>query len=333
MNLKVVFFGTPDFAIPALEFCHINSNLVLCVSQPNKARGRGQEILPSPVSAWALKNSVEIATPQSLKESHPEGAQFKGLLENLAPDLIFVVAYGRIIPTWLLDLPKLGCVNIHASLLPLWRGAAPIQRSIEAGDSVTGVSLQKMVLELDAGDVLLEKPLPIGFNENAFSLSKRLSKLGGELLGELFDNLKTSGKLPPGKSQEPLKVSFAKKIEKSEGLWNPSWTSKQTNNRVRAFFSWPQVALNLPKPFGNLKLIDCIPVKTPLPKNLKHPAVFEDNGHFFLSCEVRAGEKAPDDALVELLEVKPESKKAMPAKAFFSNLKSYLPVTPLMEAK
>ena len=89
----------------------------------------------------------------------------------------------------------------------------------------------------------------------------------------------------------------------------------------------------MPKPFGNLKLIDCIPVKTPLPKNLKHPAVFEDNGHFFLSCEVRAGEKAPDEALVELLEVKPESKKAMPAKAFFSNLKSHLPVTPLMEAK
>lgn len=240
MKKKVVFWGTPDFSLPSLEACFDQSEVLAVVTQPDKPKGRGHELLPTPVKEWALKKKLKVFAPQSLRKLDEEGLALVDFLNKNKADYFVVVAYGNIFPQAFLDRPKVAAVNVHASLLPRWRGAAPIQRSLEAGDSVTGVCLQKMVAALDAGDVLLEKRYVPQDEDNAQLMFQKLSLLGGELMS---DFLKADFSAFNLQKQDESLVTLAPKISKDESIFRGTWTAKEFCNRVRAFFAWPTVKL------------------------------------------------------------------------------------------
>ncbi len=241
-RLKTFFLGTPDFALHALQKTAEHTELLGVVTQPDRPRGRGQNIIPCPVRDWAAKNQYKTWAPASLKKQSTELQKFEAdVLALPRPDVLVVVAYGNLLPQKILDWPRLGAVNIHASLLPRWRGAAPIQRALESGDARTGVSLQKIVLELDAGDVLYESSMDLPQNMQAAELSERLSLMGAELLPQFFKDTLQNGAIPNGKKQNSAEVTLAAKISKEEGFWRPSWSAQELHNKVRAFSVWPGV--------------------------------------------------------------------------------------------
>lgn len=231
-----LFFGTPEFALPSAQACLDASELLGVVTQPDRPRGRGQKVSPCPVKEWALKHELPTFSPESLRKESEELTRLIDFIQEKEIELFAVTAYGNIIPEDFLKLPKKAAVNVHGSLLPRWRGAAPIQRALEAGDRSSGISLQKMVYELDAGDVLLEREMMLDNEVNAFGLSNRLSELGGSLLKTFLEKPKFEG-LP----QDPELVTYAKKIKKEEGYWQAHWSSRKTHNTVRAFVAWPGV--------------------------------------------------------------------------------------------
>jgi methionyl-tRNA formyltransferase len=237
---KVIFWGTPEFSIPSLEACFEHSEVLAVVTQPDKPKGRGHELLPTPVKEWALKKKIKVFAPRSLRKLDDEGFALVDFLNKNSVDYFVVVAYGNLFPQSFLDMPKVAAVNVHASLLPRWRGAAPVQRSLESGDTVTGVCLQKMVAALDAGDVLLEKRYVPQDEDNAHLMFQKLAQLGGDLLKDFLKN--DFSVFSPQKQDESL-VTLAPKITKDEALFNFKWTSKDFVNRVRAFFVWPTVKL------------------------------------------------------------------------------------------
>ena len=240
MKKKVVFWGTPDFSIPSLEACFENSEVLAVVTQPDKPKGRGHELLPTPVKEWALKKNLKVFAPRSLRKLDEEGLALVEFLQEKLADYFVVVAYGNIFPQTFLDMPTIAAVNVHASLLPRWRGAAPVQRSLEAGDKETGVSLQKMVAALDAGDVLLEKRYVPQIDDNAQVMFQKLSLLGGELLS---DFLKSDFSALCSQKQDKALVTLAPKITKEEAVFSNTWSAKEFCNRVRAFFLWPTVKI------------------------------------------------------------------------------------------
>ena len=240
MKKKVVFWGTPDFSLPSLEACFENSEILAVVTQPDKPKGRGHDLLPTPVKEWALQKRLKVFAPKSLRKLDEEGLALVEFLKKNPPDYFVVVAYGNIFPQAFLDMPKVAAVNVHASLLPRWRGAAPVQRSLEAGDKITGVSLQKMVAALDAGDVLLEKRYAPQDEDNAELMFQKLSLLGGELMS---DFLKIDFSALYSQKQDDAFVTFAPKMTKEEAIFKSTWTAKEFCNRVRAFFVWPTVKI------------------------------------------------------------------------------------------
>ncbi len=251
--LKSVFFGTPDFALPSLSAARLTTQVLAVVTQPDRPRGRGQKLLPCEVKAQALEAGIPCFSPASLRKPSPElDALMDCLLQN-KPDLFLVTAYGNILPEKLLAIPRLGSINVHASLLPRWRGAAPIQRALEAGDPFTGVSLQKIVYELDAGDVLGETQHPLPPSTDAAEATAALSRLGGLLLQKYLGEM---GEGPlVGKAQDPALITHAAKITKEEGLWSPDWTALEAHNRIRAFCVWPTVRARFVPGGVELKLV------------------------------------------------------------------------------
>jgi len=244
-RLKSIFWGTPEFSIPSLEATFNHSDLQLVVTQPDRPRGRGQKLSPCPVKEWAVSKNLKVISPESLwKKNDPENF-FYNEIKSVNADIFVVTAYGNILTKRILALPKLAAVNLHASLLPRWRGAAPIQRSLEAGDTLSGVSLQKMIYELDAGNVLAEEELKIEEVDTALSLSEQLSAQSGKVLNEFFEKLISLDEFPAGVEQNPEKITWAEKIEKKEALWQKSWTAEELHNRVRAFRAWPIVQMEL----------------------------------------------------------------------------------------
>ena len=231
--MRVVFAGTPDFALPVLEaLLDSRHSLVGVYTQPDRPAGRGRKLLASPVKKLALEHALPVFQPVSLKT---EAAQRQ--LAGLAPDLMVVVAYGLILPSAVLALPRLGCVNLHASILPRWRGAAPIQRAILAGDTETGVTLMQMEQGLDTGPVLAEVCTPISSHETGGSLHDRLSQLAAQLLARHLDNLET-GCLTPVVQDESL-ATYADKLDKREALIDWHKDAIQLERQVRAFNPWP----------------------------------------------------------------------------------------------
>jgi methionyl-tRNA formyltransferase len=243
--LKLIFAGTPEFAAVALAHLHAaGHDVALVLSQPDRPAGRGMKLHPSPVKQFALTHGMAVAQPRSLRldGKYPEDAQSaRALLHAAQADAMVVAAYGLILPQWVLDLPRLGCFNIHASLLPRWRGAAPIHRAIEAGDALTGVTIMQMDAGLDTGDMLLSQPLPIFPSDTTGSLHDRLAELGGQLMVQVLAQA-AAGQLRP--VPQPAHgvtngVIYASKIDKAEAAIDWSQTAQTIARRVRAFNPFP----------------------------------------------------------------------------------------------
>ncbi len=236
--LKLVFAGTPDFALPCLRTVLSGPDALLAVyTQPDRPAGRGRQLAPSPVKQLALAHGIEVRQPASLRDADAQAA-----LRALQPDLMIVVAYGLLLPQAVLDIPRFGCWNVHASLLPRWRGAAPIQRAIEAGDIESGVCLMQMEKGLDTGPVLLSLATPIAPDETGGSLHDRLAALGAEVLGDGLKLLR-AGLRPAPRPQPSDGATYARKLEKSEALLDLTRPATELANRVRAFHPWPVAEL------------------------------------------------------------------------------------------
>jgi methionyl-tRNA formyltransferase len=232
-SLRIAFAGTPQFALPALRVLLASRHRVVGVlTQPDRPAGRGRELRASPIKLLAQESGLPLAQPLTLKT--PEG---RAELAGWAPDLLVVVAYGLILPPPVLTLPRLGCVNIHGSLLPRWRGAAPIQRAILAGDAETGVAIMQLDEGLDTGPLLLERRRPIHTHDTAGDLHDVLSELGAAALAEAVEGL-ASGTLK-ARPQPAAGATYARKIEKSEARIDWSAGAAALDRQVRAFNPWP----------------------------------------------------------------------------------------------
>ena len=232
--MRLVFAGTPEFSVPCLEACRASGAEVVAVyTQPDRPAGRGRKLTPSPVKEAALAASIPVEQPESLK-----GAEVQQVLAAYQADLMVVVAYGLILPRKVLALPRLGCWNVHASLLPRWRGAAPIQRAILAGDSESGVDLMQMEAGLDTGPVLLERRTPIERHDTGGSLHDRLSALGADVLAEGLRRV-MAGETLVARAQPEEGVTYAHKLDKAEARLDLSRTAEELEYQVRAFDPWP----------------------------------------------------------------------------------------------
>ena len=233
MSLRIVFAGTPEFAVPALRACAARGEVVAVYTQPDRPAGRGRQLQMSSVKQTALELGLPVLQPLNFKSE-----EALEVLRSHAADLMVVVAYGLILPQTVLDAPRLGCWNVHASLLPRWRGAAPIQRAIEAGDTVTGVCLMQMEKGLDTGPVLLQLQTPIGPKDNGGSLHDRLAQLGAEVLHDGL-TLVRAGMTLQAEAQPEAGVTYARKIDKAEAKLDWSLAAKTLADRIRAFNPWP----------------------------------------------------------------------------------------------
>jgi methionyl-tRNA formyltransferase len=233
-GLRIIFAGTPDFAAPALAaLIEAGHEIVLVLTQPDRPSGRGMKLKASPVKELALEHDIEVFQPETLKDS---AAQSR--IEDAKADVIIVAAYGLIIPTNVLNMPRLGCYNIHASLLPRWRGAAPIQRSLLAGDKETGVTIMEVVPALDAGAMISKGVVPITELDTAQTLHDALAKTGADLMVKAMENLSKNGTLASTPQDDSL-VTYAEKLQKSEATidWNKS--ADAISKQVRAFNPFP----------------------------------------------------------------------------------------------
>jgi methionyl-tRNA formyltransferase len=231
--MRIVFAGTPAFAVPSLRAAHARNEVVAVYTQPDRPAGRGRGLTPSPVKLEAIQRGIPVLQPESLRKKSSQEA-----LRELAPDLMIVVAYGLILPQAVLDIPRYGCWNVHASMLPRWRGAAPIQRAIGAGDAETGVCLMQMEAGLDTGPVLLSQRTPIGEQETGGQLHDRLSELGARVLADGLGLLR-AGMRPVAQAQPEAGATYAHKLEKHEARLDWSQPADVLARKVRAFEPWP----------------------------------------------------------------------------------------------
>ena len=231
--MRIVFAGTPDFAVPSLRAAARHNEVVAVYTQPDRPAGRGRGLAASPVKREAVARGIPVMQPETLR-----GSQAQQDLRDLAPDLVVVVAYGLILPRRVLEIPTHGCWNVHASLLPRWRGAAPIQRAIQAGDAETGVCLMRMEAGLDTGPVLLEQATPIFPDETGGQLHDRLAEMGAQVLEDGLGLLR-AGLLPVPWVQPEEGVTYAHKLDKAEARLDWSRPAVELARTVRAFNPWP----------------------------------------------------------------------------------------------
>ena len=243
--MRLIFAGTPEFAQVALAALHAaGHDIVLVLTQPDRPAGRGMKLQPSPVKQWALERGVPVAQPRSLRldGKYPEdAAAARETLLAAKADAMIVAAYGLILPQWVLDLPPKGCLNIHASLLPRWRGAAPIHRAIEAGDSQTGITIMQMDAGLDTGDMLLVLPCSIASNDSTALLHDRLAELGGQAIVLALATLD----MLPRQPQPAEGITYAHKIDKAEAALDWGLSAEVLALRIRAFDPFPGMTVPL----------------------------------------------------------------------------------------
>ncbi|ATI01656.1 methionyl-tRNA formyltransferase [Alcaligenes faecalis] len=246
--MRIVFAGTPDFARIALEALLAQGfDVPLVMTQPDRPAGRGMKLSPSPVKQAAVNANIPVLQPHSLRldGKYPEeAAQARQTLLDLQPDLMVVAAYGLILPKWTLELPRYGCFNIHASLLPRWRGAAPIQRAIQAGDAATGITIMQMDEGLDTGDMLVRSELTIRDDHSAATLHDDLAQLGAQALLEALQQVR-DGTLEATPQPEEG-VTYAEKLSKAESVLDLGQPAKELERRIRAFDPVPGSTLSLP---------------------------------------------------------------------------------------
>jgi methionyl-tRNA formyltransferase len=239
MPLRVLFFGTPAFAVPTLAaLVESGHRVVGVVSQPDRPRDRGHRLAAPPVKAAAARYALPVVQPDRLSDP-----SFLGQLAALQPDVAVVAAYGRLLPQSVLDLPRLGFVNVHASLLPRWRGAAPVHRAILADDAETGVTIMRMVLALDAGPILARVATPVGLDETSDDLEGRLATMGAALLGATVDRLAAGpvDEVP----QEEGRVTFAPKLTRGDSPVAWAASARTIHNRIRGLRPWPLASASI----------------------------------------------------------------------------------------
>ena len=245
--MRVIFAGTPEFARVALEQLHATGvEIALVMTQPDRPAGRGLKLQASPVKQWALLHDIPVAQPRSLRldGKYPDDAQAAKLAIDAAQaDVMVVAAYGLILPQWVLGTPRLGCLNIHASLLPRWRGAAPIHRAIEAGDADTGITIMQMDVGLDTGDMLLVEKQTMAPDDTTPTLHDKLAEMGGRLIVQALE-LAASGRLLP-QPQPHAGVTYAHKIEKHEAQIDWQQSAFVIERRIRAFNPFPGASSTL----------------------------------------------------------------------------------------
>lgn len=297
--MKLVFCGTPQFAVPSLEnLVQSGFDVPLVISQPDRPQGRGMELAAPPVKQSAARLGLKVIQPEKIRKNPDLELE----LAELNPAAIIVVGYGRIIPAWMLQLPRLGNINVHASLLPKYRGAAPIQWAIASGEIVTGVTTMKLDEGLDTGDMLLQREVPIAAEDTAVTLAPRLASLGADLLVQTLRGLE-QGTISPV-LQDHSRATLAPILKKEDGLVDFSRTAKEICDRLRGFQPWP--GAYVPFRSRNLKIIAARPASE--------------------SASLSSGElRATEDGLLvgcgagttlELLQVQPEGKKAITAQDF-----------------
>jgi len=306
--MRVAFAGTPEFAQVALARLHAAQfELPLVLTQPDRPAGRGMKLQASPVKVFAIEHGLALVQPRSLRldGKFPEDAQAaRQALLDARPDVLVVAAYGLILRQWVLDLPRLGCINIHASLLPRWRGAAPIHRAIEAGDARTGITIMQMDAGLDTGDMLLGEALDIAPDDTTGRLHDRLAALGGRLVVEALE-LAACGGLT--RTPQPADgVTYARKIEKAEAAIDWSEPAAVIERRIRAFDPFPGASSTL---LGEpIKLWRAKPVAaTGSPARI----IDTDSASFTVAC----GEGA-----LQILEVQRPGGKRLPASELLRSL-------------
>jgi methionyl-tRNA formyltransferase len=299
---RIVFMGSPDFAVPALKLLADKFSVVGVVTQPDRPAGRGRTLMAPPVKVIAQELGLPLLQPEKLRQ--PEVFQ---QLSRWEPDVIVVAAFGMILRKEVLDLPPFGCINIHASLLPRWRGAAPIQACLLAGDLETGITIMKLDAGVDTGPLLSQKAIPIGQQDTGGSLFNKLADLGGELLLETLPGY-LSGDLVP-QPQDESRATYAPMLKKEEGLLNFKESAESLVLRVRAFNPWP----------GAYTLLNDLPLKIQVAHSAAGPSRpgkrSVKNG--FPAISTSAG-------LLVLDEVQPPGRKSMTGKAFLAGARDWL---------
>ncbi len=303
MSLDLIFCGTPRFAVPTLEKLVASGHRVhLVVTQPDRPKGRGLEFVQSPIKESALKLNLPITQPDRIKTND----EFRAQLTALKPDAIIVVGYGRIIPQWMLDLPPLGNLNLHASLLPKYRGAAPIQWAIANGETITGVTTMRIDSGLDTGDILQQQQLAIAPNDTAETLDPRLAAIGADLMVETLRVLQ-AGAIQPH-PQDNAQATLAPILKKEDGLVDFSCSATDISNRIRGFQPWPGAYTKFRG--KNLQIIKARPTTDVLPPAELHA----DSNRLQVGCG--------HNTSLELLEIQLEGKKRSSAPDF---LRGYHP--------
>lgn len=302
--LKIIFAGTPDFAARHLDALLASEHQVVGVfTQPDRPAGRGNKLTPSPVKVLAQAHDIPVFQPKSLK---PEENQH--LVADLQADIMVVVAYGLILPKAVLVMPRLGCINVHGSLLPRWRGAAPIQRSLWAGDTETGVTIMQMDVGLDTGDMLHKLSCPITAEDTSASLYEKLAQLGPQGMLLTLDLL-ASGNAKPEVQDEAL-VSYAEKLSKEEARLDWSLSAAQLERCIRAFNPWPM----------SYFMIEEQPVKvwqaTVLPHQNKQPGEI-------VHADKQGIQIATADGVLNLVSLQPAGKKAMSAQDLLNSRREW----------
>ena len=297
MPLNLVFCGTPAFAVPTLEkLLQASFQVSLVVTQPDRPKGRGLELVASPVKQSALRLNLPIIQPDKIRTND----DLRSRLAALQPHAIIVVAYGRIIPPWMLDLAPLGNINLHASLLPKYRGAAPIQWAIAQGEIVTGNTTMRIDAGLDTGGILLQQELAIATEDTAETLSPRLAAMGADLLVETLRGLQ-AGTIHP-RPQDPTRATLAPILKKEDGIIDFALPATQIFNRLRGFQPWPGASTTFRG--KKLQVWKANPTRDALP-----PGYLQSRDHrLFAGCG--------QNTALELLELQLEGKKRMSALDF-----------------
>jgi methionyl-tRNA formyltransferase len=301
--MHLIFCGTPPFAVPTLEkLAAVGFSIPLVVTQPDRPKGRGLELVQSPVKESALKLNLSITQPDRIKTND----EFRAQLTALKADAIIVVGYGRIIPQWMLDLPPLGNLNLHASLLPKYRGAAPIQWAIANGETVTGVTTMRIDAGLDTGGILLQEELAIEPDDTAETLAPRLASIGADLMVDTLRGLQT-GTIHP-RPQDNSQASLAPILKKEDGLVDFSRTAAEIVNHIRGFQPWPGAYTKFRG--KTLQIIHARPATTAVPQAELHA----DANRLVIGCGQHTS--------LELLEIQLEGKRRTKAADF---LRGYRP--------
>jgi methionyl-tRNA formyltransferase len=303
-SLDLVFCGTPRFAVPTLEkLVEAGFRVHLVVTQPDRPKGRGLELVPSPVKESALRLNLPVIQPERIKVND----EFRAQLTALRPGAIIVVGYGRIVPPWMLDLPPLGNINLHASLLPKYRGAAPIQWAIASGETVTGVTTMRIDAGLDTGDILLQQELPITPADTAETLAPRLASIGADLVVETLRGLE--GRTLHPRPQDNTRASLAPILRKEDGLIDFSRSAADIINRIRGFQPWPGAYTKFRG--KTLQILKAQPAAQAVPVGKLH----------VLSNRLLVG--CGHNTSLELLEIQLEGKKRSSAQDF---VRGYRPI-------